>query len=316
MPLTTPPVRYDLIRLKGGVDQVTPTLSLPPGFARRAANFECSVTGGYTRIAGYERYDGHASPSAALYAILVCTLTGAVNVGDTLVGQASAATGKIIAVNGSQVVITRETGVFVEGEGLTVSATPVGTLDQLLGVDADGYQDAVYRNLAADEYRTSISAVPGAGKILGVAMFLGVVYAWRNNVGNTAAVMYKSSSSGWTAVTLGKELAFTAGTAAIFDGDTVTGLASGATGIVARVVVESGTWASSDAAGRLVLSSTTGAFVAGEALQVSAASKALAGGGATQIALAPGGRYETAVANFGGGTASYRLRRRRRQPGF
>lgn len=307
MPLTTPPVRYDLIRLKGGVDQVTPTLSLPPGFARRAANFECSVTGGYTRIAGYERYDGHASPSAALYAILVCTLTGAVNVGDTLVGQASAATGKIIAVNGSQVVITRETGVFVEGEGLTVSATPVGTLDQLLGVDADGYQDAVYRNLAADEYRTSISAVPGAGKILGVAMFLGVVYAWRNNVGNTAAVMYKSSSSGWTAVTLGKELAFTAGTAAIFDGDTVTGLASGATGIVARVVVESGTWASSDAAGRLVLSSTTGAFVAGEALQVSAASKALAGGGATQIALAPGGRYETAVANFGGGTASYRL---------
>jgi hypothetical protein len=307
MPLTTPPVQYDLIRLKGGVDQVTPTLSLPPGFARRAANFECSVTGGYTRIAGYERYDGHASPSAALYAIFVCTLTGSVSVGDTIAGQSSAATGKVIYVNGSQVVITREVGVFVNGEGLTVGSTVVGTLVTVQGVDADGLQDATFRNMAADEYRTSISAVPGAGSILGVAMFSGVVYAWRNNVGNTAAVMYKSTSSGWTAVTLGKQLSFSAGTSAILEGNTVTGLVSGATGVVARVVVESGTWASSDAAGRLILSSSTGTFSSGEALQVASVSKAVSGGAATQITLAPGGRYDTTIANFGGGTANYRL---------
>ena len=66
MPLNTPPVQYDLIRLSGGLDQVTPTLSLQPGVARRAANFECSINGGYTRIAGYERFDGRPSPSAAL----------------------------------------------------------------------------------------------------------------------------------------------------------------------------------------------------------------------------------------------------------
>ncbi len=41
-----PPVNYDLIRLSGGLDQVTPTLSLRPGTMRRAANFECSITGG------------------------------------------------------------------------------------------------------------------------------------------------------------------------------------------------------------------------------------------------------------------------------
>ena len=46
------PVKYDLIRMNGGLDLVTPTLSLPPGVARDALNFEASITGGYTRIAG------------------------------------------------------------------------------------------------------------------------------------------------------------------------------------------------------------------------------------------------------------------------
>ena len=32
-----PGVQYDLIQLGGGLDQVTPTLSLPSGVARRAA---------------------------------------------------------------------------------------------------------------------------------------------------------------------------------------------------------------------------------------------------------------------------------------
>ena len=37
------PVRYDNIQLVGGLDQVTPNLSLVPGVVRRALNFECSV---------------------------------------------------------------------------------------------------------------------------------------------------------------------------------------------------------------------------------------------------------------------------------
>jgi len=117
MPLKTPPVQYDLIRLGGGLDQVTPTLSLPPGFARKAANFEASITGGYTRIVGYERYDGRPSPSSAIYVILICSLTGTVAVGNTIIGQSSAATGKVIALDGSTVVITREVGTFLATEG-------------------------------------------------------------------------------------------------------------------------------------------------------------------------------------------------------
>jgi hypothetical protein len=301
MQLTTPKVNYDLIRLNGGLDQVTPTLSLPPGVARRAANFECSITGGYTRIAGYERFDGRPSPSSATYNILVCTFTGTVTVGQTVTGSISAATGSVIAVTVASVVITRETGTFVINDVLNNGAGNVATITAVQGVSADGLTDATYQNLAADNYRADITAVPGTGSILGVAYYNGVCYAWR------LTSMYKSTASGWVAVTLGKELSFNTGTAAIVDGNTVTGATSGATGVVARVVLQSGTFAGGDAAGRLILSSSTGVFTSGENLTVAAAVKAIAGGAATQITLTTGGRYETVIANFGGGTANYKL---------
>jgi hypothetical protein len=303
-----PRVQYELIRLGGGLDQVTPTLSLPSGFARLAANFECNVNGGYTRVAGYERFDGRPSPSAALYNILVCNITGSIAVGNTVTGMSSSATGKVIALDGSDVVITRETGTFLEQEGISISAVQVATITALQGVSADGYTDAVYRNLAADEYRADIQTVPGAGPVRGVAIYKGDVYAWRNNVGNTATAMYKATTSGWTAVALGKELAFTNGTNEILDGETVTGQTSGATGVVARTVLQAGSWGGVTlASGRLILSSSTGTFQSGENLRIGATTHAHAGGAATQISLLPNGRFETVVANFGGGDSNYRM---------
>jgi len=301
------PVKYDLIRLNGGLDQVTPTLSLPAGVARRAANFECSITGGYTRIAGYERFDGRPNPSDANYNILVCTFISSVSVGTTITGALSAATGKVIFVDATTIVTTKETGTFLNGEIVRVSSTNVATISVVQGVSADGLTDATYRNLAADDYRADITLVPGSGRILGVSFYNGVVYAWRNNSSGTAAVLYKSSTSGWIIVPLGKELRFNTGTALVLDGDTVTGASSGATGVVARVVLQSGTAGAGTAAGRLILSSSTGTFTNGENLTVSGEVKAKAGGAATQITLAPSGRYETVVANFGGGTANYKI---------
>lgn len=307
MQLTTPKVNYDLIRLGGGLDQVTPTLSLPPGVARRAANFECSITGGYTRIAGYERFDGRPSPSSANYNILVCTFTSTVTVGQTVTGSTSSATGKIIAVTSTTLVITRETGTFVSNDILNNGSGFVATVTAVQGVSADGFTDATYQNLAADDYRADIQAVPGSGSILGVAYYNGTLYAWRNNSGATAAVMYKSTTSGWSAVTLGKTLLFDAGVLAIPDGSTVVGQSSGATGVVARTVLEDGSWAGHDASGQLILSSTTGTFTVGENLRIGATVYAHVVTAPVQITLAAGGRYETTVANFGGGTANYKL---------
>lgn len=307
MPLKTPPIQYDLIRLNGGLDQVTPTLSLQPGVARRAANFECSINGGYTRIAGYERFDGRPSPSAALYLFLVCTITGTLAVGDSVTGDSSAATGKVIAIDGNNVILTRVVGAFVDGENLEVAGVAQAQINIVQGLSSNGLLDATYKALAANDYRSDIQVVPGSGPVLGVALYNGLVLAWRNNAAGTAADIYKSSATGWVQVPLGKELTFDTGTAVINTGDTVTGLTSSATGVVARVVLESGTWAAGTAAGRLILSSTTGTFQAAENLQVAAATKAVCKGAATQITLAKDGRYQTLIANFGGGVANYRL---------
>lgn len=302
-----PQVKYDLINLSGGLDQVTPTLSLTPGFARRAANFECSINGGYTRIAGYERYDGHANPSDAVYNLLVCNLTGTVAVGDTVTGVTSSNTGKVIAVSGSNIVVTREPSVFTAGETIQVSSTNVGTITVVQGISVDGLTDATYKALAADEYRTSIAAVPGSGSVLGVAYFNNIVYAWRNNTGGTAANMYKSSSTGWVQVALGYEIKFDAGSVEVIDGQTINGLISGATAVVSRVVLQDGAWSAGTASGRFILSAVSGTFQNNEAIRVVTTNVALADGTSSAITLAPNGRYEVGIGNFGGGTINTKL---------
>ncbi len=303
-----PPVNYDLIRLSGGLDQVTPTLSLRPGTMRRAANFECSITGGYTRIAGYERFDGRPAPSAALYNVLTISVASAIAVGNTVVGDTSGATGKVIYISGGTVVVSRQTGVFVAEEVLKVGGTTVGAIISIEGTVADGLTDATYKSLAADDYRADIGMVPGSGIIRGVAYYNGNVYAWRNNSGGTALAMYKSSSSGWVAVTLGIELAFDDGTTEIAEGATVVGGSSGATGVVRRVLVTGGSWGGTPhASGRLIFTSVTGTFQDNEHINVGGTKYALANGINSQMTWSPNGRVQPVVANFGGGQNNRRL---------
>jgi len=303
-----PRVQYDLIRLTGGMDQVTPTLSLKPGVVRRAANFECSITGGYTRIAGYERFDGRSRPSAANYNILSCNVTGTIAVGNTVTGYTSAATGKVIARDGASVVITRETGNFLVGEGVSVSGVIQASVTAISGIAAEGVTDATYKYLAAEDYRVDIQAVPGSGSILGVAFYNGNVYAWRNNAGGTALAMYKSSSTGWVAINLLVQLPFDDGTNEITAGVTVTGGSSGATGTVQRVAKRVGSWAGSpQAEGMLVLSGVTGTFVNNEQIRVGGTKYALVNGASSQLTWLPSGRVQSVVANFGGAQDNKKL---------
>lgn len=293
-----PPVKYELVGLSGGLDQVTPTLSLPPGVARRAANFEASITGGYTRIAGYERYDGRPNPSDATYLIVVGALTGAVAVGDSVLGSSTAVTAKVIAVNEDSIVVTRVSGNFVEGEVLSVSGTPVMEIAELT-IAAAGRTDAEYSLLAANDYREDISEVPGSGPVRGVAYFNGDVYAWRDTADETAAKMYKSSSSGWTEVPLGYKLRLENGTANPKNA-TVTGASSGATAQINHVVLLDGDWTTSDAVAMCNFFVGTGTFTVGENLLVAGSpiGKVLQANSA--VTLLPGGRVDTVVSNFGG----------------
>jgi hypothetical protein len=299
-----PQVRYDLITLAGGLDQVTPTLSLKPGVARDSVNFECSITGGYSRIAGYERFDGRPNPSDAEFTQMTATLSGSISVGDTITGSTSGATGVVIFVSGSTVVYTKDVSSFIAGENILVLASVRGVVVELGGTPASAKTLAEYAALAADNYRADIGPVPGAGPIRGVVFFNGTCYAWRNASDNLSMKLFKSSSSGWTEINLGTELSFNTGTAAINDGDAIVGGTSGATATVARVVLENGSWTGGDAEGRLILSAVTGTFQAGENILVGAAVKAKAVAAQSAITLNPDGKVETVIANFGGYNAT------------
>jgi hypothetical protein len=78
-------------------------------------------------------------------------------------------------------------------------------------------------------------------------------------------------------------LNFDAGSAAITEGQTVTGATSGATGkALIDAVVSTGTYGASTAAGYLVLTTVSGTFQDNENLQVSAVTKSVANGVATE----------------------------------
>ena len=51
------------ISLKGGIDLSTTPLAKAPGFALAAVNVDALASGGYSRTLGYDRFDGHPSPS-------------------------------------------------------------------------------------------------------------------------------------------------------------------------------------------------------------------------------------------------------------
>jgi len=288
LPATTSQDEY--IPLRGGFDLLTPTLQLKPGVARDARNFEQSITGGYTRIAGYERFDGRPNPSDATYTTMTANVTGTIAVGDTMTGVTSAATGRVIYRAGTLVVFTKATGTFVAAETINVAAVGQGTVTALGGSEDELDFDVRMRALAADVYRSDILAVPGSGPIRGVIRLDGVTYAFRNNAGATALAIYKNSSSGWVSVPLLYSVPFNTGTNDFVEGEVITQGANTAT--VHRVCLESGTWSGGNAAGRLITTAPTpGAFAAGAATGSSGGAATLTGASA-QITLSPGGSIE------------------------
>lgn len=299
--------KTDAFILQGGLDEVTPTLRLKPGTCRYSVNYEAAVTGGYARIGGYERFDGRARPSAATYSIVqVVSFTNTPTVGQTLTGQTSGATGQIIAVGSNYLALTLIVGSFTTSEVVKVGATTIGTATPSL-VIVSALMNAQYLALAADVYRGLIGVVPGSGPIRGVvsANFSGVhtVYAFRDNAGATATLLYQSSGSGWTAVTLYNEIAFTVGGASQpAEGATLTQGAVTAT--VKRVAQEKGSWSGNTAQGRFIITNPAGGNFAAGAATVTGGITVTLSGVQTAISFTPGGKFEFDYANVQGGTPS------------
>lgn len=290
--------------LVGGLDVESAQLSRRPGLVMGGSNYESASENGYERLGGFERLDGRPRPSDAVFAVLQASVafTG-VAVGNTVTGGTSAATAKVIQLRGTnQLVTTRQVGTFTVGETVKVGAATVG-VHQGLATNISSTDDNTFSALAAADYRADIGAVPGSGVVY-FQWLAGVCYAFRDNAGATTRLIYKSSSTGWTAVALRQELSFTAGSGTPpAEGATIT---KGTTSAVSRrVVLQTGTWAAGTAAGRFIIDTvvggpfTAGAFTAGVTATCS--------GAETSTTIAPGGRMDFRVYNFTGSTATERL---------
>lgn len=307
--------------LQGGLNIVTPAIRTPSGHVIAASNYE-PLERGYHRIDGFERFDGQTKPSEASYWVLNFDAGTAEFVeGETVTG-AGGATGVALidavvesgSYGGSDadgyLVLTEVSGTFNNDEALTGSiagaATADGTATQR-GADNDT-DDTTWIRDAIETARTNIATVPGSGRIRGVWVYDGDAYAFRDNAGGTACVMFKATTAGWVAQDLGYRVSFDTGTGEISAGNTVTGLASGASGTVTRVAQRTGAWDDGDAAGQLIFASISGGpFQNGEQLQVGAVTKALADGASEAITLPAGGHYECLNKNFYGASNLKRM---------
>lgn len=309
--------------LEGGLDVVTPALSVKPGFAISMVNFEPWYQGGYRRIPGYERFDGRPKPSDATFTGWESTDVSAASVGDTVTGDISGATGVICGLwddsaNGNlygtdYMAVTKVAGgPFQNGEGLNTAAYTINSAPTLqFAPTIDIEEDWL---LAAEtEYRDDIQPVTGSGPVRGVWQRLADVYAIRDNGGATQGVLWRATSTGWTqsGITMADYIRFDAGgvgTTEIFEGDTITGLTSGASATVHRVVLNGGSVAwDGSGEGYLVLTNVTGgSFSDNEALQVGGVTKATADGVNTTFTFPAGGVYRFHNHNFFGGASTYR----------
>ena len=157
-------------------------------------------------------------------------------------------------------------------------------------------------------YSTSAATVPGSGPVRGIFSSSAFgTYAFRDNAGGTACLLHKATASGWQVVTMLSYIPFNAGTAAIAEGASINN-GSGATAVVRRVVVSSGSWGGTpQASGRLYVDTVVGTWAATNAIKVGATTQATATAGVTATTLLPGGNYECLEYNFYGASNKRRI---------
>lgn len=301
--------------LRGGLDYVTPAMLIPPGRLIGGENYEADI-GGYRRFPGFERFNGRPAPSRAEYSVMTFaggsalipsgTPVTASSGGAAVALQMLVETGDLVAGTGAgRLVLGEITGAWSLGADVQVALVAVAEVlsSPVQGASEDNAEDRSFRAIAQNQRRALIAPVPGSGPVRGAAILAGVTYAWRDNAGATACIMHRSTPTGWVAETFGHTVDFTLGTARFEENEIVT--AGGGTGIVRRVVKQSGGWNEGTAAGYLVLSAVTGTMVAGP--MTSAGGAATSSGAQQAITLPPGGKYRTIEHNFYGASNLRRL---------
>lgn len=290
--------KFDFVSVKGGIDRASTVLKVYPGAALSLYNFEARLGGGHSRISGYERVDGRAAPSAAVYYTVGVADAAGISVGDTLTGGSSGATSKVVIKSGNTLGVTVLSGNYTLNE--SANGTTITAVESESG-QADNDTDDTWQLAAEDYYRDLIGAVPGSGSVLGAVQYKDTKYAFRYD-GSSGVDMYKSSASGWTQVTFYHYIFFDGGTLADGDiaaGTTITGATSSATGTVKKFIKNSGSYGV-DASGYMVVDVASGTFQDNENIQAGGVTKCVADGANVAISLSNGGKFRFDQYNFYG----------------
>jgi hypothetical protein len=204
-----------IVQLRGGINENVSSLELEAGELLDCVNYMIAEGGygGYISVKGYERFDGVTTPSQVQSRVMfIENAYLAPQDGWSLYGETSGSTadvvGDAVLISGDPLLMTAvwqvETvpttslvaDVFIKGEN--ISHAPEGTLGQFQkGYDITG--GTVDYHQVIDAYTDTVEPVPGEGKILGVHIFEGEVYAFRKKVGIDEIGMYKEYefAPGW-----------------------------------------------------------------------------------------------------------------------
>lgn len=294
----------EYIRFSGGLDLVTPAIDIAPGSLIGCRNYIPDINGGYAMWGQCERFDGHTAPSAARQTGVACTLTGTPPIGATV--TIGAATGLFSGAITGGCVLTGVVGIIPASTTMMVLGSPIGATSASILLSASTQlEDSERNNMAANVYRSLIAAAPGSGPIRGVVQYLSNTYCFRDNVGGTEGHMFVATPSGWSDVDLKEEVAFSNANTSVEVGDVLT--QGGASAVVLRLIVETGSLLSGVNTGRAVIGSRTGGDFAAGAATTSGSGSLTLSGAQTRNVLPAGGSYEFDIYNFYGKATTTRL---------
>lgn len=302
-------VAIDMVLCRGGLDQITPTLSLPNTYVRNSLNFECSPTGGYTRVAGYERFNGGRSPTTRSNTdtLQFFTLSGIANpitLGDMIANNTGSHSkrGYLVYMDGLFIGVSTGGVPFNAGDPVVNYTTglSVGTVASLGSSPLNPEQTAIIKSQIANLYRALIDVVPGSGPVRGVFEFYDKVYAFRDDAADppTSCDLWEGNGAGWVQITYFEEVSFTGGLVEPLDFTTLT--QTGVTATIQRVVRTGGSWQNGDAVGYLIIGGRAGGNFTGATATITGGTAVILSGAQSAVSVPPGGTYEFDEHNFGG----------------
>lgn len=218
------------VSLKGGLVLSKDPLSVYPGAIQEGINFYEDINGGYTAVAGYERYDGSGRPSEELY-YLATFDDWDTHVTDIFVGTTITVAATIqmrvlfmdLSVSDTLIAVVSQIDASTIPADLDTVPIAWDASSDLVSLVARGETDAavdlIYLEAATDYARGLIGAVPGDDTISGHLQINDEVVVFRND--STTPKFYYSGTSGLTEGKIGRVCEVSAYTAdSILPGET------------------------------------------------------------------------------------------------